>query len=139
MANLRLMLKSRRPYFVVGLIVVAIAAIAVYSWLTSPTTLEYYRAVDDNTIALGIFDSGNIDNRVSGVAETPEKVTVSVVALQLTLGASGQGAIPLEVEAHLAQPLGNRAVIDASTGMALQRASCPWPAVFASPCPSAQP
>lgn len=127
------MLQGRRRYLVLLLIFLLIVAVGVFAWFTSPTYIYYYRLVDDQTLALGI-DSGNKGNRLSGLVEAPDSVTVTVVALELTIGASGVGATPAEVDAHLSEPLGNRTVIDGKTGQPIERVACPPPHVSSEPC-----
>lgn len=134
-ANLRLMLQGRRPYLVIILIFLAIAVVTVYKILNSPTHIEYYRLADDQSLMLGVTSGPGADAHLSGLVETADTVTATVVVVYFSapLPQTGVG-IPYEVAAHLAQPLGTRIVIDGSNGQMLERIPCA-PPFFASPCP----
>jgi hypothetical protein len=124
-----------------GLVIVVVAAVVIgvvgfvgYRLLDKPNAIYYYRLVDEQTLLLGTTSGPHANVRVTNVVETADEVTITVSGFDFQLGASNGAGIPYESEARLAAPLGARLVIDASSGLTLQRATCPAPAVFASPC-----
>jgi hypothetical protein len=119
---------------VIAAVIVGVGFIG-YRLLDKPNAIYYYRLVDDQTILLGTISGPNANVRVTNLVETPESVTVTVSGFLFEIGATSGVGYPYESEAKLATPLGNRTVIDASSGQSLKRATCPPPSYFASPCP----
>src|SRR5689334_18983600 len=136
------MLQGRRPYLVVAVVLLSIAALAVYQVLNSTAWIYYYRLTDDQTLMLGVTSGPGADVHLERLVEAPDRVTVTVIAVYISppLPQTGLG-YEYEVPAHLAQPLGNRLVVDGSSGRAVTRVACPPPAISAEPCiqPAATP
>ncbi len=119
----------------VALALVALVAFVAYRLLDSPTWIYYYRVLDDRTLLVGTGTGPGAWVRVTDVAEQPSTVTITVRSIYIQLGPATSEGIPYESVAMLHDPLGSRTVIDASSGLPVQRAHCPPPAVFAPVCP----
>ena len=103
--------------------------------LDHPSTLEYYRVIDDRTLTVGTAEGHNAWTRVTAVDETPTTVRITIGSLLIQLGPRTADALAVETEVKLHDPIGDRSVIDGSSGVSVQRASCPPPGFFTSPCP----
>jgi hypothetical protein len=112
-----------------------VLALIGYRLLDKPNAIYYYRLVDEQTLLAGTESGPDANVRVTNVVESPSTVTITVSGLYLSIGPSGEGGVPYESMAKLTAPLGARTVVDGSTGQTLQRATCPWPAYFATVCP----
>jgi len=115
--------------------IVVVLAVIGYKALDQPSHIYYYRVADEQHLVLGTISGRGANVRVTDVVETPETVTITVSTFLLEFGATSGVGYPYESEAALSAPLGNRSVIDGSSGMLVRRASCPPPSYFASPCP----
>lgn len=129
-------MRIRRPgrRWVVLALVVVLVFIA-YRLLDGATWIYYYRVVDDRTLVVGTVTGPGAWVRVASVTETPATVTITVSSLFIQVGPSTAGGVPYESEAQLHDPFGSRTVIDGSSGLPVERANCPPPAVFAPVCP----
>ena len=127
----------RRRWLFIGLtaLFAVVLAFVGYSSLDRPAWIYYYRVVDDRTLLLGTINGPGANVRVTNVAETAQTVTVTVSAFFFQLGPSTSEGYSYESAATLKAPLGSRAVIDASSGLPVQRATCPPPSYFAPVCP----
>ena len=114
---------------------VLVLVIAAVRLLDSATWIYYYRVVDDRTLLVGTISGEGATVRVTKVTEAPTTVTITVSTFFFQLGPGTSIGIPYESVAKLQEPLGSRAVIDGSSGLPVQRATCPPPAVFAPVCP----
>jgi hypothetical protein len=126
--------KVSRRWLVVG-VVALLLVFAAYRLLDSPTWIYYYRGLDDRTLVLGTVSGPGAWTRVTDVSETPSTVTITVRSLFIQLGPATAMGVPYESVAKLLDPLGNRNVIDGSSGLPVRRAQCPPPDVFAPVCP----
>lgn len=124
----------RRRWVVVALVVLLLAVVT-YRLLDSPTWIYYYRVLDDRTLLAGTTTGPGAWVRVTDVVETPSTVTITVRSLYVQLGPGTAEGVTYESVAKLHEPLGSRPVIDGSSGLPVQRANCPPPAVFAPVCP----
>lgn len=124
--------RLRRRWVVVAL--VAVLVFTGYRLLDSATWIYYYRAVDDQTLLVGTISGPGAWVRVTNVTETPATVTITVSNLFIQLGPGTALGVPYESVAKLHDPLGSRTVMDGSSGLPVQRAHCPPPAVFAPVC-----
>jgi hypothetical protein len=106
-----------------------------YRVLDRPAWIYYYRVVDDRTVLLGTINGPGANVRVTSVVEAAAYVTITVSAFFFELGPSTGEGYAYESSATLVDPLGNRAVIDGSSGLPVQRATCPPPSYFAPVCP----
>jgi hypothetical protein len=131
-----MVMRIRRPRrrWVVLALVVGLVFIA-YRLLDSATWIYYYRALDDRTLVVGTVSGPGAWVRVTSVTETPTTVTITVDSLFIQLGPATAEGVPHESVAKLHDPIDSRTVIDGSSGLPVQRANCPPPAVFAPVCP----
>src|SRR3954452_19072676 len=127
---MRLRTPSRRRVVVLAIALV-FAALAVRA-LDSPSRLEYYRVINDRTLVVGTDVGPGAWTRVTGTAETSSTVTVAVSSFLLRPGPGPAEAIPAELTVNLGDPIGDRVVIDASTGLPVQRTDCLPPAYLAA-------
>ena len=128
--------RHRRLLFV-ALAVLFVVAVGLlgYRILDRPAWIYYYRVVDDQTLLLGTNNGPGANVRVTSVVETAIAVTITVSAFFFEIGPSTADANHYESAATLINPLGDRAVIDGSSGLPIQRATCPPPSYFAPVCP----
>jgi hypothetical protein len=125
--------RLRRRWVVLAL--VAALAFVGYRQLDTATWIYYYRVVDDHTLLVGTVSGPGASVRVTDVAETPTTVTITVTSFFFQLGPSTAMGVSYESVAKLIDPIGGRTVIDGSSGLSVQRATCPPPAYFAPVCP----
>jgi hypothetical protein len=110
------------------------AGAGVFVALDRPDPIDYYRLVGDRTIVVGTITGVATWSRVSSVTETPTSVVVAVRSFRFPVPATAAG-IPIEYVVTLESPLGDRTVLDASTGGAVPEAKCIGPTPFAAaPC-----
>jgi hypothetical protein len=112
--------KIRRRWFIVGIVV--IVALVAIRLLDQPLRLESYRTLDEQTIAVVGYGAPYSWARVTAVKETGSAVTVSVNAITIQLGAGSEAATRIYIPIYLSEPLGDRAVIDKSSGQEVPRA-----------------
>jgi hypothetical protein len=117
------------------LVVVVVLAFTAFQLLDSPSRIEYYRVVDDRTVAVGTVSGPRAWVRVTGVTETSTDVTITVRTFFVQLGPSTAVGINYESMVTLHAPLAGRTVIDGTSGLPVQQVRCYPPTVFASPCP----
>ena len=122
-----------RALVVIGLVLIVVV-LSVRA-LDHASTIEYYRVVDDQTLAVGTAEGHNAWTRVTALDETPATITVTVSSVTIQLGPGTADALLVETEVKLHDPIGTRSVIDGSSGQPVRRATCPPPSYFASPCP----
>ena len=125
--------RPRRRWVVIVALVVVIVFTA-YRLLDTATWIYYYRVVDDQTLLLGTISGEGAQVRVTNVTEAPTSVTITVSNFFVQLGPGSGVGINYESVAKLHDPLGSRTVIDGSSGLSVQRATCPPPAYFATVC-----
>lgn len=123
----------RRRWIVLAVIVALV--FTAYRMLDARSTIDYYRVVDPHTLMVGTTEGAGAWTRVTSVAETPSTVTIIVASFWIQIGASTEMAYFAESVAHLQQPLADRTVIDGSTGLPVDRVSCPPPSFSAPGCP----
>lgn len=119
----------------VAVAVVLILAVGAVRLLDRASAILYYRVVDDRTLLLGTVSGPGATVRVTNLTETSATVTTTVGAFSVQLGPGTGAGMPYESVATLQNPVGVRMVIDGSSGLPIQRATCPPPAVFATVCP----
>jgi len=118
-----------------GVVLLALGVLA-FQLLDSPTRIDYYRlGEDDRTVIVGTTSGPHAWVRVSGVSETAKAVTITVGTFFVQLGPSTALGYGYESTVRLDAPLGGRIVMDSTTGMPIRQATCPPPALSASPCP----
>jgi hypothetical protein len=128
--------RRRRWWAVAAVIaIVAVLVFAGYRSLDNPSWIYYYRVVDDLTVVAGTISGPGATVGVTNVTETPSTVTITVSTFLFELGPQAGVGYPYESVAKLQDPLEGRTVIDGSSGLPVQRATCPPPAYFAPVCP----
>jgi hypothetical protein len=123
------------PRRVIAVVLVGALAIVYLHFSYRAIAITGYRVVDDRTIAVEV-DSGGVLTRVAAVTETDQSVTVTVASLALQIGPSGAGTGTEELEVRLSRPLGERVVIDGSSGKAVQPVACAEPSGVQGECPA---
>jgi len=119
-----------------AILVLAVLAIAAGAelLLDKPSSIDVYRVVDQRTLVL-VTHSGWLDwTRVTSVVETPTSVTIQLKDFRWDFFLPGTGGQPTDFTVTLSAPLGDRQVIDASTGQPIRRQQSD-PASVASPSP----
>jgi len=122
----------RRALGVPALAILLVLALAVS--LDRPLRLDFYRVIDEQTLAVGTSTGRTAWTRVASVVETPETVTIFVRQIEVSLGPTTGAAYPIELVAKLRAPLGSRIVHDGSSGDVLTRTTCGWPSYLAPGC-----
>jgi hypothetical protein len=117
---------------VIVLIAVAVVVFVAIRLLDRPAPIDYARLVDQQTLALGTVTGPGTWTRVTQVQETPDSVVLGVSSLQAPLPGTGDDMKELIV--HLSEPIGDRPVIDANTGLEVPKTTCPPPAYLAPGC-----
>ena len=106
--------RVRRRWIVLGVIVVL--ALGALRLLYQPLALESYRVIDQQTLVVIGYGAPGAWTNVSEVTETPTTVTVSVNAFTFRPLPGTAVAARLEMQVQLRTPLGDRTVVDGSTG-----------------------
>ena len=116
--------RPRRRWIVIAVIVIVIV-VAVVRLLDSPTRIYSYRVIDDRTLVVETISGPGAHARVTDVTEAPSTVTIIVRSLFIQIGPGTGVGIPYESIAKLRDPLGNRTVIDGSSGLPVERVVTP--------------
>jgi hypothetical protein len=128
-------LSSRWLLLALAVVLVSVVAFVGYASLDRATSIRYYRVVGDRTLLVGTQAGLGANVRVTGLVETPDAVTITVSTFLFQLPPSTSGGYRYESEARLMDVLGERTVIDGSTGLPVPFAYCPLPAFQAAACP----
>jgi hypothetical protein len=117
--------KSRRLWILLALLV---SLLVLGRWLDRAQPIQSYRVIDDQTIGIEVDASSPQWTRVTGVVETPDRVTVSVGSFIFPWpqGPSGGVGTSQELIVTLSRPLGGRLVVDGNTGDGVREVACPW-------------
>jgi hypothetical protein len=122
----------RRLVIVAVVVMFGVGAIRL---LDGASLIQYYRVVDEQTLVVGTISGVGATVRVTDLEETSTTVTITVRSFHVQLGPGNAGGSAHESVATLQESVGARTVIDGSSGLPIQRAACPPPAVFAAVCP----
>ncbi len=90
-------------------------------------TISYYREIRPEMLGIVTSNGAGDWTHVTRVVETSSTVTVDVSSWNLPHLPSGSAAEWLELTVSLASPLGDRSVIDGSSGLTLGPVPSPWP------------
>ncbi len=106
----------------VALAIVLLLIVLSVRALDGTLAIASYRVTDDHTLVVQVGESPGAWTRVTNVAETTSAVTITVSSLAFRPGPGTAEAILIEVSVTLHDPIGNRTVIDGSTGLLVPRA-----------------
>jgi hypothetical protein len=124
--------RPQRRWVVAALVVVLV--FIGYRLLDSATWIYYYRVLDDRTLVVGTVAGPGAWTRVTGITETPTTITITVSSLFLQLGPGTAEGVPYESVAKLRDPIGDRSVVDGSSGLPVLQTHCPPPSYSAPGC-----
>lgn len=118
-------------------VVLAATATGVVRGVGQARSLDLYWVPDDRTIVVTSQSGPGEWLRITDVVETDTSVVVGASSLAIPLPATRDDVVGLSIS--LREPLGDRIVIDASSGRSLDRAPCPPPDVYGCPRGSPNP
>ena len=113
---------SKRRWLVVGL--VAVSVLAVIRWQDRAGPFLSYQLVDERTILVDVFAPDVGWTRVTGVVETSTEVTITVSTIEFQFGPGFGNVHQAALTVTLKDPLGSRAVVDASSGGVVRSLDC---------------
>ena len=103
----------RIPLFVVGILLVL--GVLSCMGLDRAAPIDYYRQIDEQTIAVGAGTGPTLWARVTSVTESDTTVTIEARSVAAPVPSTGDAVTELVVT--LSKPLGSRRVIDGSSGL----------------------
>lgn len=109
----------RRRRVILG--IVAVLGVGAARLLYGPLALESYRPVHAQTLTVVGYGSANAWTRISDVTETSSTITISVDTFTFRPFPGTALASRLFIDVQLAEPPGERTVIDGSTGHEVPR------------------
>jgi hypothetical protein len=105
--------------------ILAVGAITALFLIGSPTHVEWYQPIDEDTVRIGVTTGGGGTwTWVRGVDETDERVTITVRTVTLPVPMASIG-YALELTVELDRPLGSRTVVDGPSGGRVPGTECP--------------
>ena len=107
--------------------VVLFLAVAAVRLLDRGSAMYYYRVIDDRTLAVGTIEGTHAWTRVTSVVETPTTVRITVNSINIQLGPGTAVGIPVESIVTVRDPVGDRIVVDGTSGSVVQPRRCPPP------------
>lgn len=110
----------RRLLLVAAVAVIGFAAVRL---AVRPVHVSGYQQIDDYNIALEVIGASPTWRGVTEHAETPSEVVLGVSQISFQVGAGFGDERIAYVAIRLRDPLGERVVVDASTGTAITRLS----------------
>ncbi len=116
-----------RRRWVVVVAVLLLVAVMTVRFLDRPNPIDFYRVIDAQTIGLETSAGPGSWTRVTSVVETSSSVTVVVSTIEISFGPGAGVRSFVEATAKLNSPLGDRTVVDGSSGQTLRLAPSPWP------------
>jgi hypothetical protein len=122
----------RRRWVVAAVVVILL--ITMIRLLDSASWIFYYRVVNDRTLIVGTVTGPGAWTRVTSVTERPSTVTITVSSFFVQPGPGTGVGVPVESVTNLHDPIGNRTVLDGSTGLPVLRTRCLPPAYAAPGC-----
>jgi len=117
--------KVRRRWVV--LVVLIVLVIASIRALDRTMPIQNYQVVDQQTLAVWTTGGPGSWTRITSVVETPSSITIVVSTLPIPFVPSSDMGSFLELTVRLNSLLGNRVVVDGSSGQTLTLAPSPWP------------
>ena len=104
---------------------IVVLSLATLRLLYQPVALQSYRILDPQALVVRGFAGATARTNLSDVTETVSTVSIRVDAFTFELGPSTAQGHALDVVVHLDAPLGDRTVIDGSTGQEIPAATAP--------------
>jgi hypothetical protein len=89
--------------------------------LDSPSVIDGYRVGGERSITVVTFEGTGAWTRVARVAESESTVTVEIRSIRIQVGPGTAVATLTESTVALRDPIGQRTVIDGSSGQPVQR------------------
>ena len=111
--------RVRRRWVVLGVVVVLV--LGALRLLYQPVTLESYRMLDPQTLAVVGYISPGAWTRVSSVIETDSTITISVDAFTFRPFPGTAVGARFEAQVPLRTPIGGRTVVDGATAAVRDR------------------
>ena len=105
--------RLRIPLLILG-VFLALGVLACAS-LDTAAPIDYYRVVGEDTIVVGAGTGPTLWPRITSVSETASEVVVDVRSVRAPVPSTGMQVTELTVT--LRQPLGDRRIVDGSTGL----------------------
>ena len=125
----------RRRWVVAASLFAVLVVLGLYYVANNHTDqIEGYRVINERTILIEVGGPPSSWTRVTQVTETSSQVRITVESLDLTPGPSLASLKRFEFTVQLAQPLGDRVVVDGESNPVPQPAC--WTNVCATPSPS---
>lgn len=118
----------------IAVAIILVLALLVYRGVDGASWIYYYRVIDDHTLVLGTTTGSGAWTRVTNVVETPSTITITVQSLLIAPWPSTAVGVSAESVATLRGALGDRVVLDGSSGLTVQGTRCLPPAYFAPGC-----
>lgn len=115
-----------------ALVLLGVLLIAVVA-LDHVMQIDYVRIESSSTVVVGVTAGPSSWTRISAVTESPKSISIAVRALPRPGPQTALG-VPVELRVQLASPVGDREIIDASTGLQITETRCPLPIVFGPRC-----
>ena len=125
-------LRRRGSRAAVAAIAIAVVVLVAIKGLDQPMPFSYARVVDDHTLVIGTVSGPGTWTRVTSVQEGSDRIVIGVSHLRAPLPGTGDDLMELTV--HLGEPIGEKTVMDASTGLDVPRTHCMPPAYMAPGC-----
>jgi hypothetical protein len=122
--------RVRRRWVVLAVVVILL--LAAVRLADRGAAIDYYRVIDDHTVAIGTASGPLTWVRVTSLSESSDSINVGVSSIAVP--GPGYGGDRVEVDVTLAAPVGTRKVIDASRGVEVQP-TCGSLAEPFLPCP----
>jgi hypothetical protein len=112
---------SRRRRIALVLVLLVTIPVVIFLLVDRSSTIGSYRVSGDRTIVLTAAVGPGSWTRLGSVVETSETVTVTVRSFHFQWGAGPGYAQLVEIFIALGEPLGDRTLIDGSSGIAVPR------------------
>ena len=124
--------RTKRRLLLIAVVVLVGVVVSVRA-LDGTVPIAYYRAIDRQTLAIETITGPGAWTRVTGVTETPTTVTITVGSIRVPLLPGTDVGQWLELTVHLGSPIGDRMVVDGSSGEHIRPAPSPWPPDLGNP------
>jgi hypothetical protein len=107
--------------WLLGVAIIVVLVVAAVRLAITPTFVAGYRVIDDHNLALQVTGATPTWRAVTVEAETASDVTIGISEVNLRFGAGSGDERVSYVVVTLADPLGTRRVLSASSGTEIPR------------------